>query len=327
MTTEARVLVGDVGGTNVRFAVARVNGSGVPAIDDFSRMPNDDFGSFDEALAAYLSDLDVDQPATALFALAGPVKDRRVALTNRDWTVDAKAIEDTQGFADVRLVNDYAAMARAIPELAAEAFHTLHAGTSASKRAPILVAGPGTGLGMATLVPVGASGWRVLTGEGGHSAFAPQSDIEWALAEALRAKFGYVSRELVLSGSGLDAVHEALCGIHGVAYEQASAADILERAQRGDEICKQICEIRSGSVLETLGDVALINGATGGVVVTGGVAERLVSFLSAPHALARFFERGPMSDYMRPIPVRLLKDGAAPLIGAAALHFEREISA
>ena len=96
------------------------------------------------------------------------------------------------------------------------------------------------------------------------------------------------------------------------------------RAKSGDKLARDICEIRAGATLDALGDAALINGTRGGVVITGGVAERLVDWLSAPEALARFFERGPMSHYMEPIPIRLLQDGAAALIGAAALHFDED---
>lgn len=318
------VLVGDIGGTNVRFGRAHLNGSGRPEVENIEILPGDNFDSFDAALEVYLNRLEGHRPTAALFAFAGPVKEGNVQLTNRDWLVNSGELAHKTGLERVRVVNDYAAMARSIPELGPDSFKVLHEGRMPQERTPILVAGPGTGLGMATLLPVGDRRWRVMTGEGGHAAFAPRSDREWELTKRLQQRHGYVSKELVLSGSGLDAVHEALCEIDGVPWQQTEPAEIMRRAHAGDRISRDICEIRAGATLDALGDAALINGTRGGVVVTGGVAERLVDWLASPKALSRFFERGPMSHYMEPIPIRLLMQGDAALIGAAALHFDEE---
>lgn len=322
------VLVGDIGGTNVRFALARRGFAGHSTISDVSVMPGDGFETFDDALAAYIAQLGKHAPPQALIALAGPVDEGYVKLTNRDWIVDARRLESSTGLKRVRLVNDYAAMARAIPELPESDFRLLQAGDpDEESRDPILVSGPGTGLGMATLIPVGTQGWKVLTGEGGHAAFAPANSREWALARKLRETHGHVSRELVLSGSGLNAVHKALCEIDGVTWEKLRPGEIMRRAETGDRICRDICEIRARGTLYALGDAALMNGTTGGVVITGGVAERLEDWLAAPEALERFNNRGPMSDYMSPIPIRLLLSGEAALVGAAALHFDEGATA
>ncbi|MEM8617069.1 MAG: glucokinase, partial [Pseudomonadota bacterium] len=169
-------------------------------------------------------------------------------------------------------------------------------------------------------------GWHVLTGEGGHAAYAPKTPREWALTQQLQKTHGYVSKELVLSGSGLNAVHQALCAVDGQTWVQQSPAEIIRLAQKGDPICRDILGIRAAATLDALGDAALINGTRGGVVITGGVAERIVDWLDQPEALQRFFKRGPMSHYMSPIPIRLLLSGEAALIGAAALHFDEEHS-
>lgn len=319
------VLVGDIGGTNVRFARARLGFAGHLEVENISVFQGDDYGSFDAALEQYLEQLGNHRPDEALFAFAGPVRDGTVRLTNRSWTVNSRETAQKAGLANVRLVNDYAAMARSIPELGPESFRLLHEGRVPDERSPILVAGPGTGLGMATLLPEGERGWRVMTGEGGHAAFAPRTDREWELTKRLQATHGYVSKELVLSGSGLNAVHKALCEIDGVPWEITPPAEIMRRAREGDRMSRDICEIRAGATLDALGDAALINGTRGGVVITGGVAERLVDWLQQPAAISRFFDRGPMSHYMKPIPIRLLMDGEAALIGAAALHFDEDI--
>lgn len=322
-----RVLVGDIGGTNVRLACAHIGHDGHPEVEDVTIMPGDDFQEFGAAFSHYVDTLGANRPEHALLAFAGPVKDGVVTLTNRDWRIDSRELAKEAGMHSVQLVNDYAAMARAVPELPDSCFRVLNEGQRVKERAPILVAGPGTGLGMATLIPVGVKGWRVLTGEGGHAAFAASNDREWELAKKLRAELGYVSKELVLSGSGLNHVHRALCEIDGVVYVETPPAEIMKRAIQGEAISRDICEIRAGATLEALGDAALINGTRAGIVITGGVSERLADWLAAPQALQRFFERGPMSHYMTPIPIRLLLSGEAALIGAAALYFDREKSA
>lgn len=318
------VLVGDIGGTNVRFGRARLGFAGHVEVEDISVMPGDNFEQFDDALKHYLMQLGNQRPEQALFAFAGPVTDGTVRLTNRNWTVNGRELARKVGLKHVQLVNDYAAMARAIPELGEECFRRLHEGRVPDQRSPLLVAGPGTGLGMATLLPVGERGWRVMTGEGGHAGFAPRTEREWQLAKRLQAEHGYVSKELVLSGSGLNAVHKALCAIDGVEWRETPPAEIMQMAQQGDPLASDICSIRAGATLDALGDAALINGTKGGVIITGGVAERLIEWLERPEALSRFFQRGPMSHYMEPIPIRLLVAGEAALIGAAALHFDED---
>lgn len=318
------VLVGDIGGTNARFARACLHTDGRLEVDHIEILAGDDFDTFEAAVAAYLARVWNGVPERALFAIAGPIKDRRVSLTNRDWQVDAEILEQKLGIGHVDLVNDYAAMARGIPELSQADFRVLHHGIAPQERAPIMVAGPGTGLGMATLLPSGPAGWSVLTGEGGHMAFAPATDREWALAQHLRIQQGFVSSELVLAGMGLDTVHRALCEIDGIVWKQMPPAEIMALAKAGDPICDDICTIRACATMGALGDAALVNGTRGGVVITGGVAERLHDWLVRPNAMARFFERGPREEYMRDMPIRLLLSGEAALIGAAALYYDQE---
>ncbi len=320
------VLVGDIGGTNVRLASAHRNGDALIELDRVEILPGDDFQSFEHALRAYIGSDDASKYDGALFAIAGPVRDNVITMTNRDWHIDGNALAGALGLNSVTLKNDYAAMARAIPELPGDCFEWFHKGNPPENRAPILVSGPGTGLGVATLLPRDTAGWRVLTGEGGHAAYAPRTVREWALTQSLRATHGYVSKELVLSGSGMDAVHKALCEIDGVAWVKTSPQEIMKQPEAGPGIARDICEIRSRATLEALGDAALIAGTTGGVVITGGVAERLADWLRTPDCLARFFERGPKSSYMSNIPIRLLRSSEAALIGAAALYYDEETS-
>ncbi|MEO0608161.1 MAG: glucokinase [Pseudomonadota bacterium] len=318
------VLVGDIGGTNVRLARAHLNAQGQACVEQISILPGDDFETFDQALQTYLDKMNGDRPSQALFAFAGPVRNGAVEMTNRDWVIDSLKLAEKTGLERIRLVNDYAAMSRGVVELEPEHFRQLHTVADVDETAPILVAGPGTGLGMATLLRDDAGAWRVLTGQGGHAMFAPRTNREWALMNRLEDTYGYVSNELVLSGAGFDAVHKTLCDLDGLVWTQTAPEVIMQQAQAGDPLSIEICETRSRATLAALGDAALINGAQGGVVITGGVARRLVDWLDAPRALARFFERGTMTNYMKRIPIRLLLSGEAALIGAASLHFDED---
>lgn len=319
MTPEA-VLVGDVGGTKVRFALA-VRRAGTFRVERFEVFPGDDFPDFGAVLSEYLTSSGV-RCDVACMAMAGPVQENAGELTNRGWTLSGPALAREFGFRHVRIINDFTAMARSVPELDADTFETILEGTPIAGR-PVLVAGPGTGFGVATLIRGADGSWSVLSGEGGHSAFAPRNDLEHDLVRILRRDHGYVSSELVASGSGLPHVHAAFCEIYGVACMPVSPAQMRARADSGEEMYRRLIEVRALAVMGAVGDFALINGTLGGVVLAGGVSERIADFLKTPQAAERFCVRGPMSHYLAHCPVRLMHDPVAPLIGAAAFFSDR----
>lgn len=316
-----RVLVGDVGGTNVRFALAeRKNGK--IEIEEFAKLAGDNFETFDAALKQYLDDSAL-APKQACFAMAGPVQDGEVELTNRNWQVSAKRLCDRFAFDNVQIINDFTAMARSVPEHSPAYFEEVLTGVE-KPDLPVIVAGPGTGFGVATLFPLGDDAWRVLTGEGGHIAYAPRDALEFDVASVLMREQGYVSNELVASGMGLEFVHRAFCEVFGRDMEDVSPEDMRKRADAGDDMFDQLIAMRAKAVMGAVGDLALANGALGGVVLAGGVTERIVDYLRRPEAVDRFRERGPMSGYLANCPVRLMHDPEAPLIGAAA-YFAQEM--
>lgn len=151
-------------------------------------------------------------------------------------------------------------------------------------------------------------------------AYAPRTEVEHALARLLMRDHGYVSNELVASGSGLDEVHAAFCEIFGRPLVQLTPEEMRERADSGDELFRTLIEVRALAVLGAAGDLVLANGALGGVVLAGGVSERISDFLKTAAARQRFVTRGPMSHYLQDCPVWLMREPAAPLIGAAAYY-------
>lgn len=314
------ILVGDVGGTNVRFAIARRVQTKI-VIEHFQKFGDDNALSFEQMLKLYLDQLPL-KPARACFALAGPIDDGEVLLTNRGWTVSERHLQQTFGFDNVLLINDFAAMARSVPEADFDGLQAVIDGKPLAN-APILVAGPGTGFGVATLFKSPSGRWSVITGEGGHMAFAPRDDLEFRLSRILLREQGYVSNELVASGSGLDAVHSAFCEIFGRERVDLSPKEMRQHADNGDEMFQKLIQVRANTVMSAVGDLVLANGAMGGVVLAGGVTERLVDYLKSDDARLRFQQRGAISHYIRKCPVRMMVDPHAPLIGAAA-YFEQE---
>lgn len=311
------LLVGDVGGTNTRFATAMYQ-AGKWEIAHFFKTPNDAFADFQTVMDTYLRSC-AQKPSQACFAIAGPIYNNIVKLTNRDWTISGADLEGRFGFSQIKLVNDFAAMARAIPELPGACLKPIIAGT-ADNNAPILVAGPGTGFGVATLIKAATGAWNVLQGEGGHMAYAPQTPLEFEIANILMRAHGYVSNELVASGSGLPALHRAICEVYDIAYTNTPPIETFRRAAQGDDMFIALCKLRARATLRAAGDMALANGTLGGVVLAGGVTAHLYPYLIADDVTPSFAQRGPLSQYLSNCPVSMQTESTAPLIGAAALY-------
>lgn len=314
-----QMLVGDVGGTNVRLGLAHRRNDGSLIVEKIQKLPGDDFDNLSAAISKYIETLE-NTPKTAALALAGPVEKGCITLTNRAWTVCQDDLAKTFRFNTVRLYNDFSAMARAVPECSKDDFRILNA-AQAAPDAPILVAGPGTGFGMAILVPRSGN-WQVLSSEGGHQAYAPQTQKEAEILHILQRDTNFVSLELVSSGRGMDAVHKAVCERLGQPYERISPARIRDRAIAGDRASLDVCEIRANAIMGAMGDMALAAGARGGVVLAGGVAKRLMEFIDTPSAMERYYNRGPRRDYVKNIPVTLLEKPAAALYGVVALSLD-----
>ncbi|MDZ4761597.1 MAG: glucokinase [Alphaproteobacteria bacterium] len=328
MTSDAGpILVGDVGGTNVRFAMAAVGGDRVEISRTWKRS-GDAFPTFEAAVLGYL-EWSGARPAGAAFGLAGAVVEGQVRMLHRDWSADRSALAELLGVERVVVVNDFQAMARAAPELGAADADDIAPGL-ADPSGSIVVTGPGTGFGVAVLrqlmsVEDRRHCWIVLGGEGGHQAFAPQTAIEWELALNLRRQFGYVSNEMVASGSGFEATLRALAAVMGLACPHLTPEAVIERAGRGDALCLEMCRLRARTVMTSAGDTALLSNATGGVFLGGGVSLRIAPWLTEREALDRFYARGVRSELMSAIPVKLITADTAPLIGAAWLWLdERE---
>lgn len=319
--SETTLLLGDAGGTNVRLALARISGADCSLSEIWSRR-GEDFTTFEAALDAYLAETR-PRLAGAAFGFAGAVNDGRVELLHRNWAVDRRKISDRLGLDRVIVVNDFFAMSRAAPEQRATDLVEIAPG-EANPTGSVAVGGPGTGFGIGVLRRF-SGGWIVVAGEGGHQTWSPQTDLEWHVAEALREQGLYVSNEVVASGSGFEQTRTALAKAMGVREPVLSQREVIEAAERGEAFALEFCRLRARCVMTAMGNLALSANASGGVYLAGGVTQHLLPWLKEADALVRFRARGPRTELLARVPIRLMTSEAAPLIGAARLWLdERE---
>jgi glucokinase len=323
MTTSAPLLVADIGGTNARFALATGSATGagwqISAARTLSVADHPDIG---EAVTSYLDGLTGERPAAACLAVAGPIIDDVVDFTNSPWTVRAADIAALMG-SPVRLVNDFAAMARGAVALGAGETEVLIAGEAEPGR-PVAVIGPGTGLGQALLVPRGSGGFTVVATEGGHTAFAPQDPEEAEILAYLGGVFGYVSFERVASGQGIENLWQGVAAVRGLGLSPARAADIHAAAEAGDGLAAHVLGLFAAVTGTFAGNAVLAAGARGGLYVGGGIIPRLGSLFDRERFASRFAARGPMSPFLQGVPVWLITAGHTALLGAAALWADEQ---
>lgn len=316
-------LLADIGGTTARFALARAGVLGPVAV-----MAVADHPTPADAIRAFLS-REQAAPATvdAVLAVAGPVDNGRCALTNSTWVVDVAELRAIFGFVSARLLNDFEALAWALPALAIDDLHPIGGG-AAKPRAPRIVLGPGTGFGVAAYIDGDPP--RVLAGEGGHATLPAADAREAAVIEHLRARFGHVSIERALSGDGLVNLYQALAALESRAVPARDAAQIVQAARArtcpgSRAALEMFCALLGGIA----GDLALSFGAQGGVYIGGGIAPRFVDLLAASDFRARFEAKGRFESYVRAIPTWIITHPQPALRGLAAMPLtpERETGA
>jgi len=303
----------DIGGTNVRFAVLADGTLGL--ITHIEVRAHKEFA---DAFAAFLAQQSGRAVRRAILAVAGVIEGERCALTNNPWVIDAGELRARFGLTDVRLVNDFEAIAWSLPQLKAGDLGAIGGGRPVAQ-APMVVLGPGTGLGVAAYVP-SAQGGLVLRGEGGHSTLPSGSAREDAVIAHLRQRYGHVSAERVLSGPGLENLYRAIAAIDSLNVLERSAAEITQAALGGQ------CAV-SAAALDTfcamLGDVAgnfaLSFGAQGGVFMAGGILPRLSDHIAKTQFRARFEAKGRMRRYVEQIPVYLILRDDPAFVGLRRL--------
>jgi glucokinase len=301
-------LVADIGATNARFALAEDG-----RVDHQRTLHGRDFPAFEEALAAYCAAERV-QPEEAAIAIACPVTGDAIRFTNSPWGFGIAELSARFGFRRLLVLNDFEANALAIPHLSPGDLVPVGEGEPVAG-APAAILGPGSGLGVAGLVRA-REGWIALPGEGGHATMAAVDERETAVLTKLRARFGHVSAERVLSGPGLVNLHDAIAELEGVAAERKQPAEIAE-AQ--DPVSLEAVDMFCAMLGTLAGNVALTLGARGGVYIAGGIVPKLgPRFLHSPFR-ERFLAKGRFRDYLARIPTSVVTHPVPAFVGLAGL--------
>ncbi len=322
-TRRIKVLAGDVGGTKTSLAVIELEGSQLEVLEQ-EHFPSTAYASLDDVVRQFMT---AQIPACdyASFGIAGPVKDGTCETTNLPWRVDAQALADALGFRCVWLINDLEANAWGIGALQEDDVFTLSAGDpEAQGNASIISAG--TGLGQAGLYWDGKH-HRPFGSEGGHTDFAPSSQLEISLLHYLQRQYDHVSWERVVSGMGLVSIHaflvehrkEEIPAWLGAEMDEGDSAAAITRAAQADRcpVCSETLDMFIKLYGVEAGNHALKIMATGGVYIGGGIAPRILDQLKEENFLRSFWSKGRMEPLMRSMPVRVILNEHTALYGAA----------
>jgi glucokinase len=324
------LLIGDIGGTKTSLAILEsVEETRTPRAE--ATYPSAQYSGLEEVVLGFLSGAGcpVDR---ACFGVAGPVVEGSATITNLPWVLSESGLERSLDILSVRLLNDLTAIACAVPFLAPEELHTLNPGAPAHHGALAVIA-PGTGLGEAFLTWDG-SRYRPHASEGGHASFAPVSLIQVELLHYLFGCFVHVSSERVCSGSGIPNIYAYLRDSGQVeepawlAEQIAAAPDptpVIVRAALDESNPNELSAATLRTFVSILGaeagNLALKVLATGGVYLGGGIPPRLVTQLDDPEFLEAFRGKGRMADLLDRVPVHVILNPKAALLGAAYAGF------
>ena len=312
-----RGLIGDIGATNARFAIVDARGGG--AVTGARILACSDYARIEDAIAEYLAEERLAAPPReAALAVAAPIDGDAVALTNHPWSFTISGLQRLLGLERLIVVNDFAATALAVPELAESERHAVGGG-AAVRAAPIGVLGPGTGLGIGGLVWTG-SGWRALAGEGGHATMPAADARESAVLEHMRRRFDHVSAERVLSGQGLVNLYNTLAELAGVPAAPFTPAQIADASVgESDPLAREALAMFCAMLGTVAGDLALTLGARGGIYVAGGIVPRLGQRFADSAFRRRFEAKGRLSPYLAAIPTYVVTHPIPAFLGLARL--------
>ncbi len=309
-TAQKRWLIADIGGTNSRLAVWHP-GKGRGELVDLRKLSNTAYVQIDDMLGSYLDGYTGDAPTGAVLAIAGPVTGDSISLLNIDWSFTVAGLRERLGLGELVVINDFEALAHVAPVLRDDEYRQIGGG-AADPDAPVVLVGPGTGLGVASLIPTPERHIAV-PGEGGHRSLAAASAEEARIIETVRRRYSHCSAERVLSGAGLAMLHEIL---HD---EALSAAEISRRGKDGDAKARATFEQFFLFLGTVAGDLALTLGAHGGVYIGGGIVLANIELFAESGFRERFVDKGRFRDYLDAIPTRVITLDTPALVGLAGL--------
>ncbi|EKT4567797.1 glucokinase [Pseudomonas putida] len=306
------LLVGDIGGTNARFALWRDN-----QLHEVNVFATADYTNPDQAIEAYLESQGIARGglAAVCLAVAGPVDGDEFRFTNNHWRLSRTAFCKTLQVERLLLINDFTAMALGMTRLREGEFREVCPGQADPSR-PALVIGPGTGLGVGSLLRLGEQHWKALPGEGGHVDLPVGNAREAAIHQHIHSQIGHVSAEAVLSGGGLVRLYQAICALDGDTPRHKTPAHITDAALGGEPRALAVVEQFCRFLGRVAGNNVLTLGARGGVYIVGGVIPRFAELFLRSGFAASFADKGCMSGYFTGVPVWLVTAEFSGLEGA-----------
>lgn len=310
------ILLADIGGTNVRFATLRAGR--IEAVEAWLTALYPDIAT---AVEAYAEIAGLKLPfAGAAICAAGPLMGDAIDLTNCAWKISVDEIKAATGASRVALVNDFAAVAHAVPGLGVDDVVQI-GGREPVPNAPKVALGPGTGLGVASVVPDGRGRWIAVPGEGGHVDLAPTNDREIAVLYQMLRGREHVALEDAVSGPGLEAIYLAIAALDGLALKaRPIASDIAKAARaRSDAAAVEAVHLFTGWLGSAAGNLALTLGATGGVYVAGGIVAQWGDLFDTRYFRHRFEAKARIKRFLEPIPCYLVGARDLAFRGLAAL--------
>jgi glucokinase len=309
-------LIADIGGTNIRLAQADAQSD--TKYTNIETYRCGDFSSLIEVISSYINTKKIAGTCiNACLAIACPTDKDIISMTNLPWQFSQRELIKTLNLNSLTMINDYTAIAMAIPLLNDSQKVKVGRGEMVTDM-PIAVCGPGTGLGVAHLIPVNNQ-WHCISGEGGHVDFAAVDELDVQILQYLKTIKERVSYEQLLSGYGLEQIHQAICSINGESDRKLTAAEISQQATSGScKLCvqslTQFCKILGSFA----GNLALTLNCQGGVYIAGGIAPRFIEFLQNSDFRARFEEKGRLSHIPVQSPTYVITEQQPGLLGAAA---------
>lgn len=330
MTKSIINLVADIGGTNIRIAQAKSqNGSFICEIETYQCT---EFANLVDVLSLYIEKKQLNQYSIhACLAIACPVDDDMISMTNLSWKFSQKELKSQLNLASLQFINDYTAIAMAIPLLNEDQKIKIGGGEAIVNK-PISVCGPGTGLGLASLIPVsilGVNHWHCVSGEGGHTDFAPISEQEIKILRYLNTIRKRVSYEQLLSGYGLEQIYQALTNAESIKGDnektpKLSAEEICNKGiNKNCQVSYQALSIFCRVLGSFAGNIALIMNSQGGFYIAGGIVPRFIDFLKSSDFRERFESKGRLSNITKQTPTYIITEPQPGLLGAAGFLLQQ----
>ena len=307
-------LLADVGGTYARFALEVAPG----LFEHKQSMRCADYADFHAAVTAYLAKLPVARIRNSAVAIANPVAGDQVRMTNYHWHFSIEEMRERLRFDNLVVVNDFTALAMALPSLLPHQRRQVGGGAPVS-RSVLGVLGAGSGLGVSGLIPA-ERGWIALGSEGGHTSFSPRNEREVHILQYAWGQLPHVSFERLLSGSGIELIYRALADRAGVADQGLAAPDITHRALVGhDPLCLEVIDAFCAILGTAAANLAVTQGAFGGIYIGGGIVPRLGGHFDRSGFRERFEDKGRFSDYMKGIPTYVITAEDVTFMGASVI--------